>query len=91
MKTQGSPGNAKQQPRPVVTPSMALQVLKTALDYVRDSGLRVQIGNRQGLCVMVVAGALWDGDAQMLRVVGGDAQGGDAHPETDAQSAEVAG
>jgi hypothetical protein len=75
MKTQESSESVRQRPRPVVTPDMALQVLTTALEYVRDSGLRVQIGDRDGgLCVMVVTGATWDSDAQRIRIIGGDAQ-----------------
>ncbi len=82
MRTQESSERVKQRPRPVVTPDMALQVLTTALAYVRDSGLRVQVGDRAGgLCVMVVTGATWDTDAQRIRVIGGD-----AHLDTDAQA-----
>lgn len=62
--------NESKRQKPIVTPSVALGVLKAALDYVRDSGLRVRIGNQNGVCVMAIVGAEWQSDTQTLCVIG---------------------
>lgn len=58
----------KRGERPTLSPSMALEVLQTAIDYVRGSGLAVRIGNHDGLCVIGITGAVWDYNTQSLCV-----------------------
>ena len=76
MSTQSAtdkPNNGhKRGERPTLNPNMALEVLQTAIDYVRGSGLAVMIGNRNGLCVIGITGAVWDYDTQSLCVTPGD-------------------
>ena len=51
------PKNAhKRNEQPTLTPSMALEILQTSLNYVRGCGLAVRISNHHGLCVIGIAG-----------------------------------
>ena len=62
----------KKGARPTLPADMALQILKTSLDYVKGSGLSVRLGNNAGMCVIVVEGAQWHDDTQQLCVTRGD-------------------
>ena len=54
------PKNAhKRNEQRTLTPSMALEILQTSLNYVRGCGLAVRISNHHGLCVTGIAGAEW--------------------------------
>lgn len=78
----------KRNERPTLTPAMALEILRTSLDYVRGSGLQVRIGNHNGQCVIGITGAAWDYDTHALCVTAHD----DTQPamtHTEAQAAEA--
>lgn len=56
MKTPNGSANGKTK----LTPGDALQVLTSALDYVRGSGLPVKIVNVNGTLVIGITGAMWE-------------------------------
>ncbi len=62
-------GGRKKSERPTLSPEMALEILRTSLNYVKGSGLPVKIGNRGGLCVIAIGGAVWDDDTHALCVI----------------------
>ncbi len=66
--------------RPILSPETALEIVQTSLDYAKRSGLTVRIGNRNGLCVIAIGGAVWNDDTHRLCVTTNhdDTQGGAA-------------
>lgn len=71
----GKPSNGHGRgEKPTLSPETALEIVQTSLIYAKGSGLRVKIGNRGGVCVITIGGAVWDGDAQRLCVRPRDTQ-----------------
>lgn len=56
MTTPNGSANGKNK----LTPADALQVLESALGYVRGAGLSVKIGNVNGVLIIGITGAMWE-------------------------------
>jgi hypothetical protein len=81
----------KPSARPILSSKVSLEVLSTSLGYVRSSGLRVRVGNRSELCVIVIEGAVWNDDTQNIILVDDDTHAkmrlAEVSPEAQAVSA----
>lgn len=73
--------------RPTLPPETALEIVQTSLNYAKGGGLSVKIGNRGGVCVITIGGAVWDSDTQRVCVMPRDTQAGDDTHQTMTHSA----